>query len=219
MAELGVIFDWDGVMVDSHDQHEWAWERLGAELGKPLPPGFFAATFGMRNEQIIPGYTGWAAAGDDAAIAELGRRKEELYRARLRDARLEPLPGAAELVEALAAAGVPCAIGSSTPRQNLDVILEMFGWRQRFAAIVAAEDVRCGKPDPEVFVTAAQRLGRPPQRCVVFEDAPPGIAAARAAGTRVVALTTTHPAATFSGVDAIVASLAEFSLADIEALF
>ena len=93
----GALFDWDGVIVDSHRQHEMAWEALATELGQPLPPGFFKATFGMRNDRIIPEFSGWVPDGDPQRIAELGDRKEALYREVIRRDGIEPLPGVSSM--------------------------------------------------------------------------------------------------------------------------
>ena len=194
---LGVIFDWDGVVIDSHAAHEAAWDQLAAELGRPLPPGFFKATFGMRNDRIIPHFTDWASPDDTDRIRELGLRKEALYREQLRAVGIAPLPGISELLSGLAEAGIPCAVGSSTDRANIDLIMSLTGLGPCFAAVAAAEDVARGKPAPDVFLCAARLLGIAPADCCVIEDAHAGIAAALAAGCRAVAVATTHPIASF----------------------
>ncbi|MEZ5304127.1 MAG: HAD family phosphatase [Verrucomicrobiales bacterium] len=214
---IGIIFDWDGVIVDSHAQHERSWEMLAAELGSTLPDGFFKATFGMRNQQIIPEFTDWVPGGDEAKVAELGARKEALYRDLLGAEGIQPLPGVIALLDEIRAAGVRCAVGSSTPRANLDHAIPLLGLDGRFDAIVSAEDVSRGKPEPDVFLRAAEKLGRAPGECLVFEDAHVGIEAARRAGMRVIALATTHPRESLApcGAERIVADLSEIRLADL----
>lgn len=123
------------------------------------------------------------------------------------------------LLQRLRDAGVPCSVGSSTPRENLRTALELTGLSPYFQAYTGAEDVSRGKPDPEVFLAAAMKIQRNPSTCVVFEDAHVGVAAARAAGMKVVAVTTTHPAESFADVDRIVDSLEALTLDDLHALF
>ncbi len=204
---LGALFDWDGVVIDSHDQHERAWQEMANELGQPLPDGFFKVTFGLRNEEIIPQHTTWADENDTARIAELGARKEEMYRELIRRDGIEPLPGVRELLDDLCAAGVPCAVGSSSPLANIEAVLEIIDLRDRFAAIVAAEDVTRGKPAPDVFLEGARRIAREPAHCVVLEDAHAGIEAGRNAGMRVIGVATTHAIDSLSAADLAVPDL------------
>lgn len=213
---LGAIFDWDGVIIDSSRHHEESWERLAREAGRSLPAGHFLKGFGMKNEAIIPGILDWTR--DPAEISRLSLRKEELYRDIIRERGISPLPGAREFIERLAAAGVPMAIGSSTHRLNIETSLEILGLRGRMRALVTAEDVRHGKPDPEVFLKAAAALGKPPSACVVFEDAPVGIEAALAGGMAVVGVATTHGAGGLARADAVVSRLDELDVARLEAL-
>ncbi len=177
-----VIFDWDGVVIDSEDFHRRSWDLLAAEEGLVIPPGAFDASFGMRNQQILPDIFQWVEAGDGERIQALADRKEVLYRQIIREERIDPLPGVVELLRELAAAKIPTSVGSSTPRENIETVMDVIGVRDLFQAIVAADDVRRGKPDPEVFLTAAERLGQPPVQAVVIEDAHVGIEAARPGG-------------------------------------
>jgi HAD superfamily hydrolase (TIGR01509 family) len=134
------------------------------------------------------------AAIGDADIVRLGEAKETRYRALVRRDGVAPLPGARDWLARLAAAGWRQAIASSGPRANSEAIIAALAWHDVFDAVVAAEDVVHGKPDPEVFLTAAARLGAAPQRCVVVEDAPPGIEAGRRAGIPTIGVLTTHAA-------------------------
>jgi HAD superfamily hydrolase (TIGR01509 family) len=185
------LFDWDGVVIDSSAHHEQSWERLAAEEGHALPAGHFQAGFGRKNEFIIPHLLGWTH--DPAEIHRLSRRKEELYRVIVTERGLVPLDGTRAWLATLAAAGIPCVIGSSTHRENIELGLKSAGLAEFFRDFVTSEDVSHGKPDPEVFLKAAAKAGLPPERCVVFEDALVGIEAARRGGMRVVAVATTHP--------------------------
>lgn len=217
MPPLAAIFDWDGVVVDSAHAHERAWVRLAAETGRTLPTGHFQAGFGRKNDVIIPDILGWKVPPEEGA--RLGRRKEELYREELRASGIAPLPGVREFLARLSAAGVPCAVGSSTERRNIDTLLATLALGGVFRAIVTAENVTRGKPDPQVFLLGAADLGVPPERCVVFEDALAGLAAARAGGMAAVGVTTTHPAATLAAhADRVVARLDELTVADLREL-
>ena len=211
----GAIFDWDGVIIDSSRQHHASWERLAAEERRTLPPDHFERGFGMRNRQIIPEILGWTH--DVAEIERLGARKEEIFRELVLAEGIEPLPGVVAFLEALRTAGVPAAIGTSTPRQNLTFLLRLMRLEAHFRTTVTSEDVTRGKPDPEVFLLAAARLGLPPARCIVFEDAPVGIQAARAGAIRVVAVTNSHPAASLSDADRIVERLDTLEPAELAA--
>ncbi|HTB62866.1 MAG TPA: HAD family phosphatase [Opitutales bacterium] len=198
-SALGAIFDWDGVIIDSSSAHEQSWDLLAAEEQRPLPPGHFKAGFGRKNQFIIPNILHWAAAGDAAEIERLGRRKEELYREILKTTGISALPGVRELLEGLHAAGIPCVVGSSTPRLNIEHVMTLAKLHGFFADIVSAEDVSHGKPHPEVFLKAAAKINRLPARCVVFEDAFVGLEAARAGGFKSIGVATTNPIESLNG--------------------
>ena len=216
-ASWGAIFDWDGVVIDSSKAHEESWDRLAAETGRVLPPDHFVKGFGRKNDFIIPEILGWTRDLDE--IHQLSLRKEELYRDVVRERGQSALPGVRTWLERLRDHGVPCAIGSSTHRANIDLILGLVGLAEFFQSIVTAEDVKIGKPNPEVFLTAASRIVRPPERCVVFEDAHVGIAAARAGGMRVVGVATTHPVAELKEADVATPRLDELSIETLDKWF
>jgi beta-phosphoglucomutase len=176
------LWDMDGTLIDSEDYHWRAWRETMARAGVPITHEHFVATFGQRNDAILPQWLGADAAPE--LILRIGDEKEALYRELLRGGGIAPLPGAAEWIARLHAQGWRQAIASSAPRQNVEAILHSL--HIEFDAIVAAEDVRHGKPDPEVFLTAALRLGVPAAECVVVEDAPQGIEAARRGGMRAI---------------------------------
>lgn len=202
----GVIFDWDGVVIDSSAQHERSWEILSEEISKPLPEGHFKKGFGKKNEVIIPGILGWA--NDPAEVRRLADRKEEIYRELVRQSGVQILPGARELLDALSREEIPRAIGSSTPRKNLEAIFSATGLGEFFDAVVCGDDVVNGKPAPDVFLLAAQKLSLAPADCLVIEDAHAGIEAAHRAGIPVLAVATTNPIGDLHVADGAVESLA-----------
>ena len=217
MQPIGVIFDWDGVIVDSSRAHEVAWDLLGQEAGRALPENHFKRSFGRKNDEIIPDILGWKVSPPE--VTRLSRRKEELYRQVLREQGVVPLPGVRGFLARLRAAGVPCAVGSSTERLNIDTIMAAIGLGEYFGAIVSADDTTRGKPDPQVFLLAAQRLGVPPASCVVFEDAFAGLEAARVGGMKAIAVATTHPAEKLRGyANRVVSRLDEVTVAELRAL-
>lgn len=204
MPLRSVIFDWDGVVVDSSAHHERSWEILAAKRGLHLPPDHFKRGFGKKNNVIIPDL-GWAT--DPAEVDALAKEKEEIYRSLVREKGIEPLPGVRALLDALHKKSIPRAIGSSTERANLDCLLDMMDLRRFFNVIVSGEEVIHGKPDPSIFLLAAERLGATPAECVVIEDALVGIEAAKRAGMPVLAVATTEPLDALIHADGVVGSL------------
>jgi HAD superfamily hydrolase (TIGR01509 family) len=204
---LGALFDWDGVVIDSSAHHDHSWTLLSAELGKPLPPDHFVRGFGMKNQTIIPEVLGWT--DDVEEIEALSLRKEFLYRQIIEREGITPLPGVVELLKLLQRHDVACSVASSTHRQNIETVFDMTGLREHFAAVVTAEDVGKGKPHPDVFLKSAAAINRPPERCVVFEDALVGIEAGLAAGAKVIAVATTCPLEALGDAHLAVRSLSE----------
>lgn len=211
-----VIFDWDGVVVDSSKQHEKSWEMLAQEEGLILPGDHFKQGFGKKNQVIIPAL-GWSK--DPAEIERLGNRKEELYRDLVRADGIAPLPGVKELLLHLEEEGIPRSVGSSTPGENIRFVLHLAGLDGLFSAFTCAEDVSHGKPHPEVFLKAAAAVEAAPADCVVIEDAFVGIEAAHAAGMKCVAVATTNELHLLTRAELAVASLEEISLSRLRALF
>lgn len=208
--EFAVIFDMDGVLVDSYQAHWESWHFMADELGRGLTEEQFVRTFGRTSREIIAEHWG-ANSLTDEEIAEFDRRKEGLYRELVANS-FPAMDGARELILALHEAGFGLAIGSSGPPANVALAVERLGAQKLFHTLVTGKDVKRGKPDPEVFLTAASRLGVPPARCAVVEDAPVGIAAANAAGmTSIALLSTGHTEESVSAASVIVKSLRELS--------
>ena len=179
-----VLWDMDGTLVDSAEYHWRAWTATLQAEGIAITHDQFLETFGRRNDSILTGWLGPRATA--GSIQRVGDDKEERYRQLVRAGGLAPLPGAAEWVKRLCGEGWLEAIASSAPRANLETVLEVIGLDRCFGAIVSAEDVQRGKPDPQVFLAAAEKLGVPPPRCIVVEDAEAGVEAGRRAGMKTI---------------------------------
>jgi beta-phosphoglucomutase family hydrolase len=184
-----VIFDMDGVLIDSGACHRAAWQALLEEEGVPLPPEFWRRTIGRPSEEAVSELLGRALS--PASARQLSRRKHAHY-LRLVGAGVPAVPGAAAFVSLLAARGIPRAVATSARRTDVTRLLGDLDLLRHFRVVVAAEDVQRGKPDPEVYLRAAQGLGTPPVECLVFEDSLVGVHAAREAGMRVIGVSTAH---------------------------
>ncbi len=177
-----VLWDMDGTLIDSEELHWICWRDTMANEGVVITRQQFLASFGQRNDAIISRWLGAASAPE--RIERVGNAKEEMYRHLVRTQGVLPLPGVAGWLQRLHSEGWLQAIASSAPRANVEAVLDALSATNVFQAIVSAEDVHRGKPDPEVFLTAAARLGASPARCIVVEDAVAGIEGARNAGMK-----------------------------------
>ena len=209
-----VIWDLDGVILDSAEEHRLAWHRMAQEAGLPFTDEQFWATFGMRNDMIFQFL--WKDLPHER-IAELADRKEEYYREFIRE-KATPLPGAIELLSELRAAGYPQALASSTPLKNIEVIGEVLGLHKYLDAFVSGEAVPRGKPAPDVFLKAANALGIEPAHCVVIEDAVAGVQAAHAGGMKCIAVMGDRDLAGLREAELGVRDLTEVNLERIRAL-
>ena len=214
-----VIWDVDGTLVDTAEMHFQAWTELCESLGRPFSRDDFAATFGQRNPEIFRHLFGERLS--ESKMDELGFRKEELYRTAARKG-VHLLPGVRALLEGLRAAGVKQAIGSSAPLANVELILAITRSASLFDAISSAEDTQRGKPDPQVLLVAAHKLGVAPGRCIVVEDAVAGVQAAKAGGMKCIAVRFVghHPEDKLraAGADLVVRTLEGIGVEDVRAL-
>jgi beta-phosphoglucomutase len=179
-----VIWDLDGVILDSADEHRRAWHQLAKEEGLLFTDEQFWATFGQRNDTIIPLLWGEMTSERIRALADC---KEAYFREFIRET-AAPLPGAIELLSALKEAGYRQALASSTPKANIDLISQVLGLEQYLTALVSGESVAHGKPAPDVFLRAASELNTEPGKCLVIEDAVAGVQAALAGGMYCIAV-------------------------------
>ena len=184
-----VLWDLDGTLIDSGEFHWLAWREVLTTRGYELTYEQFAASFGQRNDDVLRRYLGPGLP--ETEIEEIGSIKEAAYRQRILMNGINLLPGVRDWVARLQATGWHQAVASSAPLQNIKAILEVTNLTC-FEAIVSAEDVERGKPDPQVFLLAANRLQVDPSRCVVVEDTPAGVRAARLASMKVIGVLSTH---------------------------
>jgi len=176
----------DGTLIDSEEFHWISWRNALATEGIAITREQFLSSFGQRNDSIIPRWLGNASTPE--RIERIANAKEELYRHLVRRDGISPLPGVANWIHRLHKEGWLQAIASAAPRANIDAVLEALSATHIFQGIVSADDVHRGKPDPEVFLTAASRVGVSPERCIVVEDAVAGVQGARSAGMRSVGI-------------------------------
>jgi len=219
MSERGlaaVIWDMDGVIADTGDFHYRAWVQVFGKRGVSFKKEDFMRFFGRRHDTIIHFALGEDISQED--FDQVTEEKQQLYRD-LVSRNVIPLPGAIELIRALNDAHIPEAIGSSAPYPNIDVILDGLGIKDCFQAFASGLEVTESKPDPAVYLLAARKLGVDPIRCLVFEDAVAGVAAAKNAGMKCIGVTNSHPGESLRQADRVVDSLTEVSLADLRALF
>lgn len=216
MPELAaVIWDMDGVLADTAPYHLLAWQETFAKRGIKCTEEDFKRSFGIRNDAIIKNVLGGQTT--EAEIETIAREKEATFR-RIIGQNIKPIPGALKLLEALDEHGVRMAIASSTPIENVRLIVGSLSIEKYFQAVITDRDVTEGKPSPQVFLLAAERLGAEPKNCVVFEDAVAGVKAAKSAGMYCVAITSTHPREKLKQADLIVDTLEELTVKELEKL-
>ena len=187
----GVLWDLDGTLIDSAGHHWIAWHATLAAEGRSVTPSDFASSFGKRNDEIL--YELFGPGIETEWIERVSEVKEQAYRRLLREQGLELLPGALAWFERLRSLGWRQALASSAPRPNIDAAFESLAPLGRYLdLVVSADEVGRGKPDPAIFLEAARRLGLPPGRCIVVEDAPAGLEGARRAGMRSIGVLSEH---------------------------
>ncbi|MFC3457571.1 HAD family hydrolase [Massilia haematophila] len=217
MAKRAFVFDMDGTIVDNMAFHTDSWIAFFARRGRAIDADeFFRATAGRQGGEIIRSYLGEHLT--DEEVAALNHEKESVYR-ELYAPHLKPVAGFEALLDQAQQHGVKLAVGTAAPPANVAFTLDGLDLRRHFDAIVGATDVARGKPHPDVFLKAAELCGVAPEHCIVFEDAPLGVEAARRAGMRCVVLTTTLPASSFAGYDNVIAIVRDFTELKAELLF
>ncbi|MHA1413076.1 MAG: HAD family hydrolase [Promethearchaeota archaeon] len=214
--EYCVIFDMDGVLADTGEIHFESWVKMASEINVEFTKKFFNETFGQQSPTITRKLVG--DKFDEKKIMELANRKEKYYRDLVKD-KLKPLPGVLDLLTELKKYNFKLAVGSSGPPENVDLLLKTLKIKDLFDVIITSADVNKSKPHPDVFLKVSEKLNISPDKCIVIEDAPVGIEAARRAGMRSIALTTTHDYKELIDADLVVNDLSYISIDDIITLF
>ncbi|MDM5180910.1 HAD family phosphatase [Massilia sp. DJPM01] len=211
------IFDMDGTIVDNMSFHTESWIAFFQRRGKDIDADeFFRATAGRQGKEIIRSEMGEHLNDDEVRV--LNDEKEVVYR-ELYEPHRKTVAGFDGLIALAKEMNVALAVATAAPNANITFTLDGLDLRRHFDTVVGAADVARGKPHPDVFLLAAERCGVAPEHCIVFEDAPLGVEAARRAGMRAVVLTTTLPADAFAEFDNVIHIASDFSELTIDALF
>ena len=217
MAKRAFIFDMDGTIVDNMAFHSRSWVTFFQRRGTDIDVDeFFRTTAGRQGKEIIRSYMGEQLHDDE--VRTLNEEKEAVYR-ELYEPHRKTVTGFDDLIGQAKLRGVALAVATAAPTANITFTLDGLDLRRHFEAVVGAADVARGKPHPDVFLLAAERCGVAPEHCIVFEDAPLGVEAARRAGMRCVVLTTTLPAEAFAEFDNVIHIAGDFSQLTIDELF
>ena len=210
-----VIWDMDGVIVDTAPYHFNAWQEAFRKKGAKYTAEDFRRNFGQRNDSIIRNILGDGISQSE--LDTISEEKEMDFRKKVRQ-NIKPLSGAVELMKLLIEHGFKMALASSAPHENINLQTEGLGISNWFQSIISGEDVTEGKPSPQSFLLAAQRLGAEPKNCVVIEDAMAGVTAAKRAGIRCLAVTNTNPERSLMEADLVVDTLEAVAVSDLEKL-
>ncbi|MFX1258957.1 MAG: HAD family hydrolase [Promethearchaeota archaeon] len=207
-----IIFDMDGVLADTGLIHFKSWVKMANEINIEFTREFFKKTFGQQSVSIIRKLVGPKV--DRALVEKWADLKENYYREMVKE-KLVPLPGVIDLIKILKEKRFKLAVGSSGPPENVELLLMSLKITQFFDVVITAREVKKGKPAPDIFLIIANRLKLKPENCIVIEDAPVGIEAARSAKMSTIALTTTHRKTELANADLIVKDLSFVTIKDI----
>ncbi|PSR55327.1 HAD family phosphatase [Adhaeribacter arboris] len=221
--DLAVLFDMDGVICDTNPYHLKAWEKFAEKHqlhleGKDL--GYYI--YGRTNRDALQLFIKDKAFANgnhfsDDQLTDLSEEKEALFRDIYRD-HVELTAGLKNFLEEMKQASVPMALASNAPISNIDFILDATGTRSYFEAVVDATQVTKGKPDPQIYLRAAELLNVEPHNCIVMEDSTVGVEAGQKAGMKVVGITTTHSPEELSHTDLVIDNFAELSINELKNL-
>jgi HAD superfamily hydrolase (TIGR01509 family) len=209
----GVIFDMDGVLIDSHPVHRQAWRRFLATVGKEVREEDLDFILeGRRREDILHYFLGDLPS---TTMAEYGQRKDHFFHESFKD--IKPTPGILAFIDSLESAGIVLGLATSASSYRTHKTLRMLGMESRFMAVVSGDDVAAGKPDPGVYTLASERMNLPPEDLLVLEDAPCGVRAAKSAGMRCIGISSNGRAEALrqAGADFVIPGFAELSLAKL----
>lgn len=214
---FGIIFDMDGVLVDSNPFHKKSLKQFARDHGFDLDEqSLREKIYGRQNRDWIPNLFGRSFTQNE--IDAYAEEKELLFQ-RMFDRHVTPVAGLMEFLEELKGVDVPRAIATSAPRMNVDFVFRKTPIGEFFGLVLDDSHIKRGKPDPEIYLKASELLGFEPGECLVFEDSLAGVKAAQDAGCKVAAVLTTHEASEFENVDLSIKDFTGLSLADIAKLF
>ena len=208
-SKKAVLWDMDGVIADSNSFHFAAWQETFAKRGINFTKEDFTKLFGTRNDFIIRKVLGKGLPEED--IEPIVQEKEASFRQKAKS-NIKPLPGVMKLLNTIKKGNFKLALVSSAPKENIDLISSELKLEEYFNSIVSGREVPQSKPNPQIYLLAAERLGTQPESCIVIEDSPPGVKAAKAAGMRCLAVANTHSKEELKGADKVVNSLEDMDL-------
>lgn len=210
-----ILFDMDGVIVDTNPYHKIAIQQFCAKYDRPLDETTLQKKiYGRTNRDWITNLFG---ALTEQQLQAYTDEKEQLFRT-LYEPHIKPVTGLVNFLDLLVTSSIPCAIATSAPLENVDFVLSKTGLRKYFDTILYDKMVTHGKPNPEIYLKAAAALGFPNEQCIVIEDALSGVTAGRKSGSKVIGITTTHTAAELSEANFIINDFNELSLATLTAI-
>lgn len=210
-----ILWDMDGVLADTSPLHFETWERVLTEQGIPFDRQKFHKIYGLKNHDLLPYLAGRPL--EPQWIERIAAQKELAFRLAL-PGRLFPLPGVVDWLGRFRSLGCKQAVASSAPPENVETLVDELGIRKYFDALVTPGNLP-GKPDPAVFLLAANQLGESPQSCLVIEDSIPGIEAAYRANMRCIAVTTTNPPEVRTRADIVVETMDRLTDDQVTSLF
>ena len=209
------LFDLDGTLIDSQAHHMASWQEMFRREGHVIPAADIVSTFGQTSPQVVRSLIRYSL--DEEMVVALADKKEAIFRDMIRG-ELELLPGALGLIRALREAAYRVALATSAPPENVTMVLQELAISTLFDAVVGEKDITRSKPDPEIFLLAARRVSVQPKHCLVFEDSPSGVQAAKAAGMKCVALLTGYSPAQLQSADLQIQDFLQIDLPTIATL-
>lgn len=205
---FALIFDMDGTLVATTRADFMAWQMLFREYGTDLTYEGYFPLLGRKSKDVVEHVLGLRGEPADRAMA----RKMDLFREIVMVHGIEVMPHAASFLDALSLAGIPMALATSSRKMKMQLVMERTGLGKYFSVMVTGEEVDTGKPDPGIFLLAAHKLGIDPKACLVLEDTRSGIAAARSAGMKCIAIASTHEEKDLQQAEQIIHDFSELSL-------
>jgi beta-phosphoglucomutase family hydrolase len=208
-----VIFDMDGVITDNSSQDFLAWKRIFSDFSLKLNHDTYLLFLGKKGEEIIRNYISPNINKKEAV--RIVDKKEKYFVKEVEIDKLKPAKGLKKLFKKLKKNNIKIGLGTSAPKYKVNIILNKLGFQKVFSAVVVAEEVKKGKPNPEIYLKVARKLNLQPKECIVVEDAPNGVCAAKNAGMKCIAITTTHKERELKRADKIIRSFRELTVKEL----